>query len=1427
MFIKEIEKFLKKFGKINNENNFTDVNLNHLKNNYLKCFSFLNDYQNEIKNINNENKNINEIKNNNMNFILDYILDYYKSKEDFNIKSSNNKKLLENILEIIEESKNIINKNDLNNNEILIKSNKIMEIILSILNEDKENILNSNTNSILIKNIIEKCLFLSKINNSKIIMEILKIISSKNNINDEIIEPILNFIIDNNENDNENKIIELEIISNLSKYNSCLKKILKNEKLFNKLKIEYNKTNNLIERNFYSNIFKNICKNTFNIDYLINNEINTIQMFLTDKILSDLIKNRDDLSLNVINNEINCVIDIIKDNNNFKNLEEKKIIDENKIKTLIDNYKDIESNDLIEKLLKIYENIKKINTTKQNENDIKNDENLLKNNKKIINDNFQEHLNELKKINLNVDDLNENKFSSLLIEQINNNNKINSSLNINENNKLLSILEQIFELLRKYYNEIKANLNDKNIENNNINEYRINIIKECFNQLKQLIFNPNNHKIILEGGLISFSEKIIEDNEKETNNILLTFIENAKNILQFCSFNPSIIVFIIESKIMNNIINEIENPEILTNEILNKIFLYDNIIFSNLCKNENGFNNILNKIDLNKILSLGIKSENIIFLETIMNLIINYIKKNINILNEENNENENFFNDIFYLIIKCLNLKDKSHLLLISINKLISLIYVPKLYEKIDKINIINYYLKDFDNFKSNKEYVISVLECLFIKNNNNNNNNNNDIISNDFISKLKSQFNSQNLDIELIYHLSKLYLSLILFDNNISNIIEIFNEKGITKDIISFIDLLDCKLLPLTEKEKNIDGLIGGMNITQIEAKNKEELLNKMKKLNVDEIQMNAIENKINEAQNENLDGNTIRVKVIIRESYSQIPKEEKNFDFIVDDENKIDYVKSTMKNSINCLDKITISNESNIYLSNKTNFISTIIKTIKNENHNINFLIIALHSLGNFFFNEEITKKNSILNDLYEILKILHKKYYSNSDILTNINYISGNIIKNTNNSNNEFVKKFYDLISESIKCQDWNVNLILIALKLIHAGLTKNNFLIDEVFDDTCSNIFNLLVLYKDNVEIQANCLKILSIFSKFSNIYSYSMVNSGILINIKECLDNENFNQNKKSKNLIHNEVFNLLDNLSKDENNCKKISDDLMQNLLKQLNEEGFNEDNESNSIIKLLSILLKNKYSIQIFIQQKGLETLIQLLKDNITNVNLILILFKILTNIVEADDEYKIMLKNLEISKILNQIIKEIGIYDKKIEYQARSLNFLINSAKISLEEINDDEIDYNDIKVVNPIKPEIKNFLCSGKTLKIINNYGEVKKKQLMFSDDLLKVFAKKVNEKQPTKNKYIIETVNIKQVVKGHATDAFKKSKGLFRSIPKPEVCFSIFGPASIDGIKVINVQCDNEKDVDKWIKYIKIVIDYFKKTHAIQNDVQFKK
>ena len=114
-----------------------------------------------------------------------------------------------------------------------------------------------------------------------------------------------------------------------------------------------------------------------------------------------------------------------------------------------------------------------------------------------------------------------------------------------------------------------------------------------------------------------------------------------------------------------------------------------------------------------------------------------------------------------------------------------------------------------------------------------------------------------------------------------------------------------------------------------------------------------------------------------------------------------------------------------------------------------------------------------------------------------------------------------------------------------------------------------------------------------------------------------------------------------------------------------------------------------------------------------------------------------------------------------------------------------------------------------------------------QLIFSQDLMKVSAKKVKSTLPPKQKYVIETHTIKKILKGHGTDAFKKSKGLFRKIPPPEICFSIIGPTTVDGIKSLNVQCQTEQEVDKWIKYLSIVINYFKKTHTIKGAVIVKK
>lgn len=46
-------------------------------------------------------------------------------------------------------------------------------------------------------------------------------------------------------------------------------------------------------------------------------------------------------------------------------------------------------------------------------------------------------------------------------------------------------------------------------------------------------------------------------------------------------------------------------------------------------------------------------------------------------------------------------------------------------------------------------------------------------------------------------------------------------------------------------------------------------------------------------------------------------------------------------------------------------------------------------------------------------------------------------------------------------------------------------------------------------------------------------------------------------------------------------------------------------------------------------------------------------------------------------------------------------ALIFNINSSRVKLEKLED--LSFKDIKVENPIKPEIKNFIVSGKIVKM----------------------------------------------------------------------------------------------------------------------------
>ena len=975
---------------------------------------------------------------------------------------------------------------------------------------------------------------------------------------------------------------------------------------------------------------------------------------------------------------------------------------------------------------------------------------------------------------------------ALLLHQADNA-KIKSSLSSKENPEISGDLNKILSLLRKNYNDMKTS------EEPDLNIKRADNVHKCLNLLKKLSLAPDNHKPILEGGFINFMEKLDddyklfkEDGEPDLNNKHLGFAVNGKNVLQACSNSDNAVPIIAESPVFDSTINEVtqlyDKPELIAaNSDVQKIFTHDNVIFSNLCKDKNAFDTIFKKMGLDKLLDLGKKTGNKDLLNAILNMLKNYIK---NTPNKDEIPPE-VLDPTLEIMNKCASLNDRTAPLMSNVLDIGNLLYTDKLKPRIDNLNLIKSMNNDIDKFNGNHGYLNSCLGSLSTLTKDNPVNGQ-EALDCGLIKKLNGHVSSivkdgpekyeQNKDnneedqngyLKTCYNLSKLYNSLV--HNDMDNV-DKFNRMGITDNTVGMLDHFNEKVEPKTEEEK--------------------------------EAELNR------------------------RQNLAALQKDEKEEEENVNNLKPTELVRGIMKNCGEALEQITVPPSSNEYLANKTTFGDTMNKTLENENNDTDYLITGLHALSNHLFNEN--GKNYAKLDLpkvYKLCKDLQSKYYSNPDILTNVNSIAGALVKNLKDDNKgkEYTKKFYDLIPESTKIQDYNPDLVLMSLKLMHDGLVKKPYLVDEVYDETVPNTLNLMKLYKDNPEIQENGYKILSLFAK-NNVFASSMISNGLLDAIKDTLENPLFNDTLKDNvKELKSEIFKLLNTLSGEKETCPKIADELMGNLVSELNDKGYND--EGKLIVPLLDNLCQNKECIPPFVQYKGIDACINLLNNNDTNVELISHIFSIFKNVANASDEYKKMLQEKKLPEIINRIIKKIGPYDKKLEFEGRQLLFNVNLCKIQLEDPN--SIGVDDIKIVEPIPPEVRNFLTSGKQVKIINDHGDVKQMQLIFSQDLMKVSGKKIKSNLPPKPKYIIDTPTIKKILKGHGTDAFKKSKGLFRKIPAPEICFSIIGPTTVDGVKSLNVQCENEKEVDRWIKYLQIVINYFKKTHAIKGTVIVKK
>ena len=280
------------------------------------------------------------------------------------------------------------------------------------------------------------------------------------------------------------------------------------------------------------------------------------------------------------------------------------------------------------------------------------------------------------------------------------------------------------------------------------------------------------------------------------------------------------------------------------------------------------------------------------------------------------------------------------------------------------------------------------------------------------------------------------------------------------------------------------------------------------------------------------------------------------------------------------------------------------------------------------------------------------------------------------------------------------------------------------------------------------------------------------------------------------------IYDLIIFLGNNELYRTNLNKELIMPILKKFCNSEIKENIKFEYILNIIDELTRNKKYLEEFIDIKGINLLIDMMNkidNNFKNVRFILLLFGLIKNIIKDNSEYYSKLRDINLRSIITKIINCTNKLDKRIEFEGKSILFLINMTETKLEKI--EEIDFNENDY---IKPSVINYFTSGKELKIINQEGEISHMILSLNRDLTKL---RIN------NIYFIETKNIKEIIQGYGSKVFKKIGGIFSSAPKKELCLSIISYDYKENKKEINIVFKNEKEITKWIDNMEILIKYF--------------
>ena len=1039
-------------------------------------------------------------------FIFDLLLIYLKDifsatcdEESINNITKIKFELLFNLICDLINDFNKIEEIDENKRKDIIED--LYKIISGIIS--KVIFFTSNDNLTPYQNIVFRLLdYMNEAKNKlSVFPKIVNDIINKTDSSQDLFDKSINLIL----NDLNKSPYNLDSLTLLTKDVNKLRNLIGNKEFSSAIISLYEDRDNLTltQRKNITTIYTNLFKNTYNTELIMNKNPDLIKSVIVETEKEEKEENKVESQ----KNDLNILVSILKDNNNANQLLEKKIVTKENINNIINKYENSNDNAISEnlnELKNIYENL---DTKDKNEdaNEDKNEDNekkdlflseksLLVNLKEKIDKAYEEHLKLLNK-SFNEDEFKNNfdeKVSDIIdLTSINKkrklsitsdiilnnsleNKKISSPISTSSNDEISSSLDNLISLIRLLH------LKHKTSSDKEIIKERIDLIKQSFHLLKKFTICPENHKAIIDAGLISFIEKLII---KEEYQIYLSALEVLKN----CTYSENVVEDFLLSVYYEIFIEEISDfyenmNKVNENKENRECFYYDNIILDNIIKTNKGFESILNNLGVDKVLLIAKNTGNAnMWYSTIV-----YLNKKIKDPNEKKDELiTKLINDILVLTKKVFEMNPeemKENLLNETLN-LLANVYNKKNEELFNKLNIVNILNATFDKFKSNNEYLVNIIYLL-----------------------------------QAICSDNKIYYEQFVETNLINKICEQMAQIEQKDDLINIFSNFLCNILTQKENEKNLcsNEIINHIFYFVNKYSQKLDASNDNRKT----IVQSNNENKDNKNANLNENKDEIKVYNSILNNYLKIinyfSSEEKNADIVNEKYhdtlfNVIKKTKLDVNNAIECL--ICLN-----YYYTKTPKEQWKTENIQNLYLTLNTLKETYYSTNDLLINTLATLVGVLLNGI--TVKFLIERFYSL--LLDIINSQEGNetlvtstlvllkdcLIKNEDLQNDVF-ENTQKIILNLLKLYPNSFFIILNGYELLYI-FTKNNIFGQALVNaDLISLIRSSLLNKSFNVDSEKEAqMKLIAykLLYYLSNIHD-KVINGKISLELMECFVND--------------------------------------------------------------------------------------------------------------------------------------------------------------------------------------------------------------------------------------------------------------------------------------------------------------------------------